>query len=53
MPFISDGHIGTSATPLDISQAHTIVSLSTQLFFVTNAVPRALKSAWFAFKSLF
>jgi acyl-CoA reductase-like NAD-dependent aldehyde dehydrogenase len=52
-PFVSDGHIGTSAAPLDISQAQTIVSLSTQLFFVTNAVPRAVKSVWQAFKSMF
>jgi hypothetical protein len=52
-PFVSDYHFGTSSTPLDISQAQTIVSLSTQLFFLTNAVPRAVKSAWNALKSLF
>jgi hypothetical protein len=52
-PFVSEYHYGTAAAPLDIAQAQTIVSLSTQMFFVTNAVPRAVKSAWHAFKSLF
>ena len=52
-PFISEGHFGTSPTPMDLAQARTIVSLSTQLFFVTNAVPRAVKTAWNALKSLF
>jgi hypothetical protein len=52
-PFVSEYHYGTAAALLDIAQAQTIVSLSSQMFFVTNAVPRAVKSAWHAFKSLF
>jgi acyl-CoA reductase-like NAD-dependent aldehyde dehydrogenase len=52
-PFISDGHVGTSSAPLNIAQASVVVSLSTQMFFVANAVPRAIKSVWHAFKSMF